>query len=97
MSTEDQEEIINYIEECLSDYPANLTRIDVLRRDLDVLRATTDVQGHMLSSIGGKAKKRAASDPVHEYVARIERLEKEIDRLERITEPITRMIKDLKT
>ena len=92
-----EQEIVNYIEECLQDYPANLTRIEVLRRDLEVLRASTDVKGHMLSALGESRKKRAPSDPVHEYVAKIERLEFEIERLDRITMPITRMIKDLKS
>ena len=94
--TEDENEILNYIEECLQDYPANLSRIDVLRRDLSVFRASTDVQAQNYSA-AKNAPKTKHSDPVHDFVAKIERFEKEIERLERITTPITRMIQDLKS
>ena len=42
-------------------------------------------------------KKGMHSDPVVSYVIQIEKLEEEIKRLQRITEPISKMIQDLKT
>ena len=90
-------EIIELINECLQDYPANLTRIDVLKKDLDVLRTQTDVKAQNYVRVYQGDRDRTPSDPVSDYVQKIEKLEKEIEKLIRITEPITRMIQDLKS
>lgn len=90
-------EIIELINEYLQDYPSNLTRVKVLQRDLDVLRAQTDVKAQNYVKVYQGDKDRTPGDPVSEYVQKIEKLEKEIGQLERITEPITKMIQDLKS
>ena len=92
-----EKETLQRVEECLEDYPANLTRIEVLNKDLRVLRASTDVQAQNYLSIRNKERKGNHSDPVVSYVLKIEKLEEEIERLKRITEPLSKMIQDLKT
>ncbi len=90
-------EIVELVNECLQDYPSNLTRVDVLKRDLEVLRMQTDVKVQNYVKVYQSNKDRTPTDPVSEYVQKIEKLEKEIERLKRITEPLTRMIQDLKS
>ncbi len=85
------------VNDYLEDYPANLTRIDVLKKDLEVLRAQSDVKGQIYDRVYQSQDNRSLSDPVSEYVQRLEKCEKDIQRLIRITEPITRMIQDLKS
>ena len=92
-----EQEIMQEVEECLRNYPANFTRIDVLQKDLQVLRARGDVQAQNYVRIYNSDSKTTHSDPVFDFVKQIERLEKEIGRLKRITEPLTKMIQDLKT
>ena len=92
-----EKEMLQYIDECLEDYPSNLTRIEVLNRDLSELRASSDVHAQNYLVIRNKDSKIRHSDPVVSYVLKIERLEEEIKRLQRITEPISKMIQDLKT
>lgn len=90
-------ETLQYIDECLEDYPSNLTRIEVLNKDLNMLRASSDVHAQNYLTIRNKDSKTRHSDPVVSYVLKIEKLEEEIGRLKRITEPISKMIQDLKT
>ena len=92
-------EALQLTEQCLYDYPANLTRIEVLRKDLLVLRAGSDVkaQNYLRVLNDDDVKKGSMSDPVFNFVTKIEKLEEEIERLRRITEPISNMIRDLKT
>ncbi|MBR0253794.1 MAG: hypothetical protein IJQ57_10640 [Synergistaceae bacterium] len=91
-----QEEYYRYIEDCLSNYPSNLSRLEVLQKDLELLRASTDVQAQNYSAVNNSPKTKH-SDPVPEYVQRIEKLENEIAKLDRKTTQITKMIKDLKS
>ena len=92
-----EKEIILEVEECLRNYPANLTRIEVLRKDLQVLRARGDVQAQNYVKIYNSGSRTTHSDPVFDFVRQIEKLEHEIERLKRITDPLTKMIQDLKT
>lgn len=82
-----------FAERCLYDYKKNLARIDILNDDLHVLRASSDVHEQsynpIFSSVGSH------SDPVFNYVAKIDRLEEEIRKLKRLTDPITRLMNDL--
>ena len=88
---------VEFVNECLQDYPANLTRMNVLKKDLETLRSQTDVKAQNYVRVYQGDRDRTPGDPVSEYVQKIEKLEKEIDTLRRITEPITRMIQDLKS
>ena len=92
-----EKEIIQQVEEILENYPSNLTRIEVLRKDLTVLRASTDVTSLDYIKVINDDTKKDYSDPVVRYVLKIEKLEEEIKRLERITDPITKMVQDLKS
>ena len=92
-----EKEISQYVEQCLQNYPANLTRIEVLKKDLQVMRASGDVQAQNYLTIHSRPPKTAHSDPVFAHVVRLEYIETEIERLKRDTEPITRMIQDLKS
>ena len=94
-----EKETLDYVEKCLERYPSNLTRIEVLRKDLYVLRASSDVhaQNYLTIRSNDSVQRGDHSDPVVAYVLKIEKLEEEIERLKRITEPISKMIQDLKT
>ena len=89
--------MLQHIDECLEAYPSNLTRIEVLNKDLNLLRASSDVHAQNYLTIRNKDSKTHHNDPVVSYVLKIEKLEEEIARLKRITEPISKMIQDLKT
>ena len=91
-----EKEIVKYVEQCLHDYPANLTRIEVLRKDLQILRLRGDVHAQNYENLHVKTTKKY-SDPVSAHVEKIEYLEAEIERLKRNTEPLTKMIQDLKS
>lgn len=86
-------EIFRYTEKCLFSYHDNLARIEVLKEDLRVLRAGSDVhaQNYQLKfDFRGNN-----SDPVSKYVEKIESLENQIKHLERMTMPITKLINDV--
>lgn len=87
-------EKFKFVEKCLYDYPKNSAKIDVLRLDLEVLRKNGDVkaQNYEHTSRGSEGH----SDPVLSFVEQVERLEKQIFKLERITTPITRLTRELK-
>jgi len=92
-----EKEIILEVEECLRNYPANFARIEVLQKDLHVLRLRGDVQAQNYVNIRNGDSKTTHSDPVFDFVRQIEKLEREIEGLKRITDPLTKMIQDLKT
>ena len=92
-----EKEILQYVDECLHNYPANLTRIEVLKKDLQVLRARGDVTAQNYLRIYNNDSKTTPSNPVVAHVEKIQRMEEEIERLKRVTDPITKMIQDLKT
>ena len=82
-----------YAEKCLYEYKRNLAGLKVLREDLRVLQAGTDVhaQNYQLTfSFSG-----TVSDPVHARLVKIEGLEERIRKLERITTPITQLGEDM--
>ena len=82
-----------YAEKCLYEYKRNLAALEVLRRDLIVERAGSDVhaQNYQLNfNFGGEP-----SNPVQARLIKIETLEDRIKKLERVTQPITRLINDL--
>lgn len=86
-------ECYRYTEKCLYDYHRNLACLEILRGDLHVEKAGTDVHAQSYQytlELGGDP-----SDPVQARVMRIEKLEERIRILERFTQPITRLIQDL--
>ena len=81
-----------YTERCMYDWLQNKARIEILSFDLRTLRQYGDVraQGYLeLTRRNG-----THSDPVAEYGHECQRLEAELLRLSRITEPISRMLDD---
>lgn len=92
-----EKEILEQVEECLQDYPANFSRVEVLKKDLQILRARGDVQAQNYVRIYNNDSRTTHSDPVANYFEEIQKKEEEIDRLKRIIDPITKMIQDLKT
>lgn len=92
-------ETLQYVDECLENYPSNLIRIEVLNKDLQLLRSSSDVhaQNYLRIHNNDSVNRGSHSDPVVSYVLQIEKVEEEIKRLQRITEPISKMIQDLKT
>ena len=82
-----------YTEKCLYEYKRNLSAINVLREDLRVERAGTDVhvQNYQLSfGFNGEP-----SNPVEARQIKIDNLTERIQRLERYTQPVTQLIADL--
>ena len=92
-----EKEITQKVEDALQYYPAHLTRIEVLRKDLQVLRARGDVQVQNYVRVYQNDSKTNFSDPVVAHVEKIQKLEEEIEKLKRVTEPLTKMIQDLKS
>lgn len=86
-------EIFRYAEKCLYEYHSNLARLEVLREDLRVLRASYDFSSKSYQSTGTSCG--TASDPVANHVIKIQELEAQIKRLERNTEPITKLINSM--
>ena len=89
-------EALRYTEECLYNYPSNLTRIEVLRKDLHVLSAHTDVTIQNYVRIYSKDNSKH-SDPVAAFYEKIEHLEAQIEQLKRNTEPLSKMIQDFRS
>ena len=94
---EKEKEISKYVKQCLTDYPANLSRLEALKNNLHNLRVRGDVKVQDYKENHKSAPKTAHTDPVFNHVTRIEALEKEIETLKRNTEPLTKMINDLKS
>ena len=84
-----------YAEKCLYEYKRNIAALNVLREDLRVEQAGTDVhaQNYQLNfSFPG-----TPSNPVEMRAIKIDTLEGRIKQLERCTKPIEKMISDLDT
>ena len=88
-------EKFKFVEKCLYDYPKNCAKVDVLRLDLEVLRKNGDVKAQSYDN-DSRGSEGGHSDPVWSFVEQVERLEKQIFKLERITTPITRLTRELK-
>ncbi|MBR1603693.1 MAG: hypothetical protein IJ667_09665, partial [Synergistaceae bacterium] len=87
-------DMFKYAEKCLYEYKRNLAALEILRQELQSERNSTDVHGQnykdALSFTG------TPSNPVLNRLVRIEKLEERIRQLEHYTEPVTRLIADLK-
>lgn len=80
--------IFQYVESCLYNYRENRERLDLKRlelRNIPLLRSTTDYQERVNAGI-------MISEPVAVIMLRIESIEEDIRRLEKKTEPVTRLI-----
>jgi len=86
-------DIFRLTEKLLFSYHENLARLDVLREDLRVLRASGDVHAQNYQSTFGFSS--TPSDPVAAHVEKIISLENQIKRLERNTDPISRLVSDI--
>ena len=82
-----------YAEKCLYEYKRNLAGLKVLREDLRVLQAGTDVHAQNYQLTFGFSG--TVSDPVHARLVKMEKLEERIKWLERVTKPIELLIGDL--
>ena len=76
--------IVGYVERCLWDYRENLASIEMMREEIAGLKS---VNGH---DYGGNSA-NSLGDPVSEVCERVLKLEKNIQRVERMTKPITQM------
>ena len=85
---------VRLAEKCLYSYNENLARLDVLRKDLKVLRVTSSVQAQRYDAVSAHGN-GGHSDPVMARMLRIEGMERLISWLERRTLPIQRMVADL--
>ena len=82
-----------YAEKCLYEYKRNIACLNVLREDLRVEEAGTDVHAQNYQytfNFTGEP-----SNPVEARQLKIERLRERIQLLERYTKPITELINDL--
>lgn len=82
-----------HAEKCLYEYKRNIAALDVLREDLRVEKAGSDVhaQSYQLSfGFSGEP-----SNPVENRLIKIENLESKIRLLERYTKPVTQLMNDL--
>ena len=88
-----QKDKFRYAEKCLYEYKRNLACLEVLREDLRVERAGTDVHAQnyqLMFNFTGEP-----SNPVQARLLKIETLEERIRKLERWTKPITLLMNDL--
>lgn len=82
-----------YAEKCLYDYKRNMACLKVLRDDLRVEEAGTDVHAQNYQYSFGFTGE--PSNPVESRQIKIDNLHERIRTLERYTEPITMLIGDL--
>lgn len=82
-----------YAEKCLYDYKRNMACLKVLKDDLRVEEAGTDVHAQNYQYTFGFTGE--PSNPVEARQIKIESIQKRIKVLERYTEPITALIGDL--
>ena len=80
-------------EKCLYDYKKNLACLEILRQDLKILQASTDVKAQNYDK--PFSENLMPSDPVHSRLANIETIENKIKQLERYVLPIERLERDL--
>ena len=88
-----QKDKFRYAEKCMYEYKQNMACIEILREDLRVERAGTDVhvQNYQYTfNFTGEP-----SNPVQARLMKIEQLEERIRKLERWTKPITMLKSDL--
>ena len=88
-----QKDKFRYAEKCLYEYKRNIACMEILREDLRVERAGSDVhvQNYQYTiNFNGEV-----SNPVQARVLKIEQLEERIRKLERWTKPLTQLEKDL--
>ena len=88
-----QKDKFRYAEKCLYEYKRNIACMEILREDLRVERAGSDVhvQNYQYTiNFTGEV-----SNPVQARVLKIEQLEERIRKLERWTKPLTQLEKDL--
>ena len=88
-----QKDKFRYAEKCLYEYKRNMACIEILKEDLRVERAGSDVhvQNYQYTfNFTGEP-----SNPVQARLIKIEQIEERIRKLERCTKPITQLVKDL--
>ena len=88
-----QKDNFRYAEKCLYNYKKNLACLDVLKEDLRVERACTDVHAQNYQYSFGFTGD--PSNPLQNRIIKIENIEERIKILERCTKPITQLITDL--
>ncbi len=88
-----QKDKFRYAEKCLYNYKPNLACLEVLRGDLQIKRSGSDVHAQNYQSTFGFSGE--PSSPVYSHVVSIETLEERIKYLERLTNPISKLINDL--
>ena len=88
-----QKDKFRYAEKCLYEYKRNMAALNILRDDLRVAQADTDVhaQNYQLTfGFYGEPK-----NPEEARLIKIEGIERRIQILERYTKPITKLMEDL--
>ena len=88
-----QKDKFRYAEKCMYEYKQNMACIEILREDLRVERAGTDV--HVQNYQYTFNFTGDPSNPVQARLMKIEQLEERIRKLERWTKPITMLKSDL--
>ena len=89
-----ERDMFKYAEKCLYEYPRNLACLEVLRGDLQLEHSGSDV--HAQNYQAQFICKGLSTNPIEARQMRIERLDERIRQLERCTQPISRLIDDLK-
>lgn len=82
-----------YAEKCLYEYKRNLAALEILREDLRVAQASTDV--HVQNYQSFFSSNSDPSNSVQARLMKIESIEGKIRVIERFTKPITKLIEDL--
>ena len=88
-----QKDKFRYAEKCLYEYKRNMACLEILREDLRVEQAGSDV--HVQNYQYTIDFTGTHSNPVQARMIKIEQLEERIRKLERWTKPITQLEKDL--
>ena len=88
-----QKDKFRYAEKCLYEYQRNMACLEVLREDLRVERAGTDVHAQSYQYTFGFTGE--PSNPVQARLMKIEKIEERIRLLERWTKPITLLMENL--
>lgn len=88
-----QKDKFRYAEKCLYEYKRNMACLEILREDLRVEQAGSDV--HVQNYQYTLCFNGEPSNPVQSRLIKIEQIEERIRKLERCTKPITQLAKDL--